>query len=179
MLSSWPQERPRWSRGRPSFPQVGPKSAQVVPKLAPRAPKLSPRGAPDPPSRAQDSLLQWYEKQRKTNGKPMVFAMFFRCWKVFRRPLDLQVGLLDWLSAAKLASCTALSLQVELLRALGASKLGSRGRFGPPSEPLWVSKLWESTWQRRRNQISAEVFPIFLLLLARLVRSSRDRSRLR
>ena len=64
--------------------------------------------------------------------------------EVFRGPLDFQVGLLDWLSAGKLASCTALGLQVELLRALGASKLGSRGRSRPPSEPQMVSKSYGS-----------------------------------
>ena len=81
--------------------------------------------------------------------------MFFKVWelsegprKAFGKRLDLQVGLLDRLWTAKMASWR-----------LWVFKLGSRGRFGPPSELLWVSKLWESTWPRKPNQIRAEVFP--------------------
>ena len=43
--------------------------------------------------------------------------------------MDLRVGLLDWLWTAKLASWR-----------LWTSKLSSRERFGPPSEPLWAAR---------------------------------------
>ena len=43
-------------------------------------------------------------------------------WKAFGRLLDLQVGLLDQLWTAKLASWSAWSLQVGLPRALWAAK---------------------------------------------------------
>ena len=48
--------------------------------------------------------------------------MFLQRQKAFGRHLDLQVGLLGRLWNAKLALWTALGLQVELQKALGAAK---------------------------------------------------------
>ena len=90
-----------------------------------------------------------------------------------RLALGRQVGILH-----------RFGLQVELLRALGASKLGSRGRFGPPSEPLWASKSYgtyrtpaitsgrqrSEPMQRALHTIGLLYLSIDLLLVALIVR---------
>ena len=73
--------------------------------------------------------------------------MFFKVWDLTEGPrkglgkrLDLQVGLLDRLWTAKMASWT-----------FWTSKLSSRERFGAPSEPLWDPRRVQESPRASKN----------------------------
>ena len=88
--------------------------------------------------------------------------------------MDLQVGLLDRLWTAKMASWK-----------LWTSKCGSRGRSGPPSEPLWAPRrgqehprvaqepLWNAQDSQNGSPESSSGFQKALQRLSKSTRSSK------
>ena len=88
--------------------------------------------------------------------------------------MDFQVGLLDRLWTAKMASCK-----------LWTSKCGSRGRFGPPSEPLWAPRrgqehprvaqepLWNAQGSPNGSPESSNGFQKALQRLSKSTRSKK------
>ena len=104
MLEFWKGSGPpTWASGRALAVQVGILGGLWASKLGSMGgfgqPNEAPKESFGPPKSVAKRLRMHFCNVMRNLEKPMemVFAWFFRCYEAFRRNLDLQVELLDWL----------------------------------------------------------------------------------